>query len=92
MIVSALLSLVNIGSSAALNAIDSLGANSILFSYTITIGCLVWRRLRGAPLPPRRWSLGKYGLTVNIVSILFVAPIWFFNFWPLTVPVTPESM
>ena len=92
MVISALISLVNIGSSAALNAIDSLGANSIAFSYTITIGCLIWQRVTGKTLPPRRWSLGRWGLTVNIIGVLFIMPIWFFNFWPLTMPVTAENM
>ena len=37
-VISSLLSLVNIGSSVALNAINSLGVVSLLFSYTVTIG------------------------------------------------------
>jgi choline transport protein len=87
-VISSLLSLINIGSYVALNAINSLGVVSLLFSYTVTISCLVWRRLRGAPLPPRRWSLGRYGLAVNIVSLCFVAPLLFFAFWPVATPVT----
>ncbi len=56
------------GSYAAFNAFNSLGTTSLLFSYNITIGCLIWRRLYGQPLPARRWSLGKYGMPLNIVS------------------------
>jgi choline transport protein len=37
-VISSLLSLINIGSSVALNAINSLGVVSLLFSYTVTIG------------------------------------------------------
>ncbi|KAK5125220.1 hypothetical protein LTR85_000896 [Meristemomyces frigidus] len=92
MVVSSLLSLINIGSYTALNAINSLGGTSILFSYFITIGCLVWRRLCGAPLPSRRWSLGKYGLAVNIAALIFVTPILFFYVWPLSEPVTAANM
>ncbi|KAK5130535.1 hypothetical protein LTR08_001965 [Meristemomyces frigidus] len=92
LVVSSLLSLINIGSSTALNAINSLGGTSLLFSYFIAIGCLVWRRLYGAPLPPRRWSLGRYGLAINIVALLFVTPILFFYVWPLTHPVTAANM
>lgn len=88
-VISSLLSLINIGSYVALNAINSLGVVSLLFSYTVTISCLVWRRLYGAPLPPRRWSLGKYGLAINIVSLCFVTPLLFFAFWPVSTPVTP---
>jgi choline transport protein len=37
-VISSLLSLVGIGSTVALNAINSLGVVSLLFSYTVTIG------------------------------------------------------
>ncbi|KAK5134388.1 hypothetical protein LTR08_006568 [Meristemomyces frigidus] len=92
LLVSSLLACIDIGSTAALNAINSLGGVAILSSYFITIGCLVWRRLYGAPLPPRRWSLGRYGLGINIAALLFLIPIWFFAFWPLATPVTAGNM
>lgn len=76
--VTTLLSLINIGSSVALNAINSLAGVSLLTSYLLTIGCLIWRRTCGAPLPPRRWSLGKYGLAINVAAWFFLIPIWFF--------------
>jgi choline transport protein len=57
--VTCLLSMINIGSTAALNAILSLGVVALLSSYFVTISCLIWRRLWGEPLPPRRWSLVK---------------------------------
>ena len=89
LVISTLLSLINLGSYVALNAINSLGVLSIMFSYFVTIGCLVWRRLYGAHLPPRRWSLGKFGLPVNIIALLFITPLLFFDMWPLAQPVTP---
>ncbi|KAF5868527.1 putative amino acid transporter protein [Botrytis fragariae] len=90
-VVSCLLSLINLGSAFALNAINSLGVVSILSSYYITISCLIWRRTQG-PLPNRRWSLGKYGMAINIGALMFLTPFWFFAFWPLTLPVTLENM
>lgn len=78
LVATTLLSLINIGSYTALNAINSLAGVSLLTSYLITISCLIWRRLYGAPLPPRQWSLGKSGLAVNICAILFLLPVWFF--------------
>ena len=65
---------------------------SILSSYLVVIGCLIHRRMFGAPLPPRRWSLGRFGLAINIIAVCFIIPLWFFAFWPTAVPVTPESM
>lgn len=85
-------SLINIGSATALNAIISLVVVSLLSSYYITIACLVWRRLRGEPLPERRWSLGKNGLAINIASLVFLTPIWFFAFWPAVTPTEPDTM
>ncbi|KAK3722150.1 hypothetical protein LTR37_002583 [Vermiconidia calcicola] len=90
--VTSCLSLINIGSYYAFNAFNSLGTVSILFSYTITIGCLIWRRLSGNPLPARRWSLGKWGLPINIVSLCFTTPMLFFYVWPLENPVTAQNM
>lgn len=92
MSITYIVSMINIGSTAALNAIVSLCVVSLLTSYYITIACLVWRRLKGEPLPARRWSLGRYGLTINIISLLFLTPIYFFAFWPLSTPVVAESM
>lgn len=90
--ITCLVSLINIGSTAALNAIVSLGVVALLTCYFIAIGCVAYRRMRGEPLPPRRWSLGKYGLAINIASLFFLTPIWFFAFWPLATPVEPSTM
>lgn len=92
LVVTSLLACINLGSTAALNAFNSLGSIAIFSSYFITISCLVWRRLGGAPLPLRRWSLGKFGLPINIAALLFLLPFWFFAFWPLYNPVTAVDM
>ncbi|RFU34290.1 hypothetical protein B7463_g2074, partial [Scytalidium lignicola] len=70
LVVSYLISLINLGSSVALNAINSLGSVAILSSYFITISCLIAKRFSGQPLPQRRWSLGKFGLAINIAALL----------------------
>jgi choline transport protein len=91
-VVVSALACINIGSTTALRSISSLGAVAILSSYLVVIGTLIWRRLYGAPLPPRRWSLGRYGLAINIVAVCFILPLWFFAFWPIATPVTAETM
>ncbi|KAI4220842.1 MAG: hypothetical protein LQ349_007988 [Xanthoria aureola] len=90
--VTCFVSLINIVSTSALNAIVSLGVVALLSSYYITIACLIWRRLYGDALPVRRWSLGKHGLAINIASLIFMTPILFFAFWPVATPVEPSSM
>lgn len=90
-VITALLSLINIGSVTAFHAIGSLAVNAILGTYLISFSVMILRRLRG-PLPPRRWSLGKYGLFVNLGAIAFLLVVWVFVFFPLAPQVTPETM
>ncbi|OCK76744.1 putative GABA permease [Lepidopterella palustris CBS 459.81] len=92
LLVTILLSLINIGSTAALNAILSLTTASLLTSYCIIIFCVLLKRIRGQPLPARRWSLGRYGSVVNVLSLCFLAPIFVFSFFPATTPVVPTTM
>ena len=58
-VITCLLALINIGSTAAFNAIGSAALVSILSTYFISISVLIYRRFQG-PLPARRWSLGRY--------------------------------
>lgn len=93
LVVTSLLSLINIGSFAALNAILALTTVSLLTSYIIVISCLVLKRIRGQPLPPRRWSLGRWGLPINIIALCFLLPIYVFAFFPVAVVgLTPDTM
>jgi choline transport protein len=92
-VVTCLLSLINLGSAVAFNAIVSLTVGAILSSYIISISCVALRKIRkDHPLPRARWSLGKAGLTVNIIAVLFLLLIFVFAFFPLGTPVTPETM
>ncbi|RKU42407.1 hypothetical protein DL546_005020 [Coniochaeta pulveracea] len=90
-VITTLLSLINIGSTVAFNAIGSLALNALLGTYIISFTCLVLRRLRG-PLPPRRWSLGAAGIFVNIGAICFLLVVWVFIFFPVETPVVPSTM
>jgi len=92
LVVCALLSLINIGSTAALNAILALDCAALLCSYTICIGCLALKRIRGEPLPPRAWSLGRWGLYINIGAICWLVPIFIFALFPGVTPTTPSTM
>jgi amino acid transporter len=84
--------LINIGSTVAFNAIGSLAVSAILGTYIISFTVLILRRLRGGPLPARRWTLGRYGIFVNIGAVLFLLVVWVFVFFPLQTPVTPSTM
>nr|XP_001402058.2 amino acid permease [Aspergillus niger CBS 513.88] len=92
LVVTAILSLINIGSNLALNAVISLTITSLMSAYILSIGCVLLKRLRGEKLPPRRWSLGRFGMTINIASLAFLFPIFVFSFFPLTKTVDAHSM
>jgi amino acid transporter len=80
--ISVLISLINIGSTVALNAIESIIISALMSSYMITIGCVLLKRIKGEPLPAHRWSLGRYGMAINIASMLFLCPLFVFAFFP----------
>jgi len=90
--ISALICLINIGSYVALQAITSFGALATLLSYYLTIATFIGYRLRNAKLPARRWSLGSFGMAVNVFALAFLTPLIFFIMWPLVRPVTAQTM
>ncbi|RMY35367.1 hypothetical protein D0866_04659 [Hortaea werneckii] len=90
--ITSLLSLINIGSTTALNAILALTVVSLLCSYMIVISLVILRRVRGQSLPSRRFNLGRLGLPINILAMCYLMPIFVFAFFPVTSTVTPESM
>lgn len=87
-----LLGLVNIGSSVAFNAIGSLGVGTLMTTYMISVGSVFIRRWWGAPLPPKRWSMGVAAPFVNLIALIFMAVTYIFSFFPLAVPITLETM
>jgi len=82
MTIQSLLSLINIGSTIAFNQITSLGVCALLSSYLISVSCVALKRWRKETLLPRHFDLGKYGLAVNIFSILFLLLIFIMCFFP----------
>lgn len=77
-----LLSLINLGSAAAFNIITSLATGALLCSYIVSITCIIIKRIRGEPLLPRRWDLGRLGLPMNIIAVLFLTLIFVLSFFP----------
>ncbi|KAK4158689.1 amino acid transporter [Cladorrhinum sp. PSN259] len=77
-----LMSLIQIGSTVAFNQILAFGVGSMLTTYMISIGCIALQRIRGIPLLPSRFSLGRLGLVVNLSSLAFLLLIYIFAFFP----------
>jgi amino acid transporter len=91
-VITCLLSLINIGSSTAFNAIISVQIVAIMLTYCISMCCVLYRRVAHPELIPKaRWSLGRWGVAVNLIGIVYVTFIFFWSFWPQEVPVTAEN-
>jgi amino acid transporter len=67
------MSLINLGSKVAFEVMLSLATVALMSTYLMSIGCVLLKRLRGEELPPARWSLGRYGLAVNAVALLYTS-------------------
>ncbi|KAL3459003.1 amino acid/polyamine transporter I [Aspergillus heterothallicus] len=87
------LSFIQIGSTAAFNAILSLSTLGLYISYLIPLCLLVLKRFT-APhdIPRGTFSLGKLGLPMNLLAILFATYFVIFLPFPATLPVTAENM
>jgi amino acid transporter len=89
-----ILSVINIASETALNAILALSISSLYVSYLIPIIMMIIRRLdvgRG-PIQFGPWNLGRYGMAVNIYSLVFGIFVCVFVPFPTQIPVTAANM
>ena len=87
-----LLSLINIGSSTALNAILSLSTWALYISYLIPITLLVIKRIRKEHIGFGPFHLGHFGLWINIYAMIYGVFICIFLPFPPTRPVTAVNM
>jgi choline transport protein len=82
-IITCFLSLISIGSYTAFNAFISLQVCALMFSYSVSISCVLYRRIRHPHLLPHaRWSLGRVGVPLNIMGVAYSVFAFFWCFWP----------
>ncbi|KJX98666.1 amino acid permease like protein [Zymoseptoria brevis] len=86
-----LLSLIQLGSTLAFNIVVSLSLLGLLSTYMISIGCVLLRRLRSQPLPPARWSLGRWGIAVNGFAFVYSGFVIVWSCFPPTLPIDTAS-
>lgn len=79
---SILVSFIILGSPVAFFTLGSLCNAALYCSYLIVIGCVVYRRLYGDPLPSSRFDLGRAGLYINITAMCFLSVQFIFIFFP----------
>lgn len=90
--ISIALSLINIGSAVAFNAIVSFVVAAFFGSYFIPIAMVAHRRIKNIPLELGPWNLGRFGLIINLFALVWLFIIFVFSFFPIAVPVTLETM
>jgi len=86
------LSLLNVASTTALTAMFALTNSSLYISYLIPIILLVMKRSRGEPIAFGPWTLGRWGMPVNLFAIVFGVFVCIFVPFPTILPVTAENM
>lgn len=88
-----LLSLINIGSSTALNAVVSLSSIALYVSYLIPITLLLTKRIRNESVAWGPFHLNpRLGILVNIYAIIYAVFICVFLPFPPYTPVTATNM
>lgn len=85
-----LLGLINIGSTAAFNAIAGVATVALYFTYMMPVAFLVLKRRRGEHVKKGPWQLGMLGLPLNLFSLGYSLFVSFFLFFPTVLPVMAE--
>ena len=89
----ALLGLINLGSTTAFNAMVSLALLGQYTTYVLPTIFILYRRIhpkKNIPFGP--WTLGKWGIPINIFTIGFSFLTIAFNVLPPLFPVTAANM
>jgi choline transport protein len=93
MIIISALSLVNVGSTTAFNALVSLSTLGLYCSYGIPILIFAIRRFNGDDrIEFGPWNLGRAGFAINVVAIVFCIFLVIFMSFPTELPVTANNM
>jgi choline transport protein len=82
--------LIRSAASVAFNTIASMGTAAILSSYAISISCMFLKRWRKETLLPSKFSLGKAGIWVNGMAVLWLLNAIVFAFFPTYPHPTPN--
>lgn len=86
--VSVCLSLTYIGTPVAFYAITSLCIVALLQCYSLSIGCMLYRRIyHPETIPQAHFSLGKWGIPINAIAVVVTMWGFFWCFWPQAYPV-----
>lgn len=87
-----LLSFIYIGSSTAFNAIISLTSIGLHISYILPIRFIIPRKIRGPPVAFGPFKLGKWGIPINLFSLVYLFFVIIWIPFPIELPVTGSNM
>jgi hypothetical protein len=77
----------------AFYAITALSTISLLQCYCLSIGCVLWRRIvLPSTLPPAEFSLGRWGIPINALAVLYSLWAFFWACWPQEVSSCQSSI
>jgi len=91
-VVCFILSLIYIGSSTAFNAIISLTAIALHVSYILPIAFILQRKILGPAPEFGPFKLGKWGIPVNLFSLVYLFFVIIWMPFPTMLPVTGPNM
>ena len=91
-VIAMLLNLINVASSTAFSAVISLTTLALYSSYMLPIGIMILRRLSKNKLQLGPFNLGRFGLLINILGILWGIFTVVFVVFPTEIPVTADNM
>ena len=91
-IICALLSLINIGSTTAFNALISLPLISTYVSYILPITFILLRKIRGQQQRYGPFKLGRWGIPINTFAIVYILFTLSFVALPTIRPTTSVNM
>ncbi|PWY80395.1 amino acid permease [Aspergillus sclerotioniger CBS 115572] len=91
--ITILIALINIGSSAAFNAVLSLDTLALYISYLVPVLFMLIKRIHApGDINWGPFTLGRFGIPINVFAVLYGTYITIFLPWPETQPVTASSM
>lgn len=91
-VTACLLGLVSISSAVAFNALTSLALIGHYSSYLLPITLLVFRRFGKREIPWGPWTLGRWGLPINVLAMVYSIVLIVFMVFPPYQPVNTENM
>ena len=87
-----IIALLNLVGDRVFNSIVGLLTGALGLTYALSIACVLWRRCFGEPLPPARWSLCRWGIPCNIISLLYTLMSTIISFFPIFYGTGPADM